>query len=170
MVGRIAKGIVAGVAGTLAMDVFWWRRARREGRRHRFIDFEFTTGDTYETFDDAPAPAKVAAKMAGIVGVELPKAAGGLANDIVHWGTGLSWGAFAGLLVGDDLMHPLTAGVLAGATAYRFPSRFWARPGSTSQSGSMTFRLWGSTPPHISRSARAPGAPFGCCENSHLDL
>lgn len=94
--GRMVRGAVAGAVGTLAMDLVWYRRARAGGSDERFVDWEFATSTA--SFDDAAAPGRVAARLAGLAGVDLPDEAAGLATNVVHWATGIGYGVGHGLV------------------------------------------------------------------------
>lgn len=54
-------GAVAGAAGTLAMDLIWYRRHRRTGGESGFYQWEFST--SFESYEEAPAPAKVGKRL-----------------------------------------------------------------------------------------------------------
>lgn len=114
LVGRVGRGMVAGAAGTLAMDLLWWSRHRRAGGQDHFADWEFATGTT--SFEDAPAPGRVGRRAAQLVGIELPDDTAALATNVVHWLTGLGYGAAHGLL--HDRRRPLVGGLLTGMTAF----------------------------------------------------
>src|SRR5207302_959971 len=53
----LRTGLVAGVVGTAAMDLLWFKRQRDAGSTTSFPDWEFGKG--INSFDDAPAPAQV---------------------------------------------------------------------------------------------------------------
>ncbi len=57
LTGRMARGLIAGVAGTVAMDLLWWQRSRRDGADDTFLEWEFTE---VESFADAGAPPRSA--------------------------------------------------------------------------------------------------------------
>jgi hypothetical protein len=105
--GAIARGVVSGVAGTLAMDTLLFARYRRGGGRDRFRDWEFSSG--LEGWEDAPAPAQVGRRLVeGVTLRELPARRAGLVNNVTHWG----YGAFAGLqygVIGGSLRNPRIA-------------------------------------------------------------
>lgn len=85
-----AVGLAAGAAGTVAMDLLWYARYRRDGGDDSFSDWEFSTNTT--SFDDAGAPAQVGRRMAHALHVDLPDEAAGTTNNVVHWATGAQWG------------------------------------------------------------------------------
>ena len=79
----------------MAMDLLWYRRYRADGGDQPFAAWEFST--SAESFEDAPAPAKVGQRIAGAFGVELPNSSVSATNSIVHWSTGLGWGKLGAL-------------------------------------------------------------------------
>ena len=112
---RLVRGAVAGAAGTLAMDLLWWSRHRRSGGEEAFPDWEFATSTT--SFDEAAAPAKVGQRAAGLVGIDLPDEAAGTTTNVVHWMTGMGYGAGHALAHGAGT-HPLRNGLATGAGAF----------------------------------------------------
>jgi len=113
-------GTVAGAAGTLAMDLVWYRRYRNGGGTEAFGAWETSEGT--EGFENAPAPARTAKAVADMVGIDLPDATARPLNNVVHWGTGLGWGqahgiAAATLGTASPILGPITA-VIAWATSY----------------------------------------------------
>lgn len=54
--GALVGGGVAGAVGTLAMDLVWYARYRREGGQSGFVDWESSAG--LDGRNDAPAPAQ----------------------------------------------------------------------------------------------------------------
>ncbi len=110
------RGAAAGAVGTLAMDLLWYSRHRREGGDDGFIEWEFSTGTT--DWDEAGVPAKLGKRAAdALLAIELPDSAAGLTNDVVHWSTGAQWGALYGLAVrSSSRVNPLS-GALLGIVA-----------------------------------------------------
>jgi hypothetical protein len=105
--GAIGRGLVAGAAGTLAMDTLLFARYRRGGGRDRFGGWEFSEG--LDSWDDAPAPAQVGRRLVeGITQRTLPARRASLVNNVTHW----SYGALAGLqygVLGGSLRNPRIA-------------------------------------------------------------
>ncbi|MGI8757469.1 MAG: hypothetical protein ACR2MB_16755 [Acidimicrobiales bacterium] len=118
--GSILRGVMAGVIGTVAMDLVWFSRYRRSGGEDGFGTWEFSS--SAEGFDDAGAPAQVGKKLADAVGVDLPDDAADTTNNVVHWATGAQWGAAYGVATaladGGDLPLALALGPVACSTAY----------------------------------------------------
>lgn len=115
LIARATRGVVAGMVGTLAMDLLWWWRYRRDGGEDGFADWEFATSTT--SFDQASAPGRVGQRAAQLVGVDLPDEAAGTTTNVVHWLTGAAYGN-AHALLADGRHRPLTAGLLTGMAAF----------------------------------------------------
>lgn len=115
---RVAKGAIAGAAGTLAMDLVWFSRYRRDGGEDDFPSWEFATSTS--SFDDASAPGEVGRKLAGAAGVELPDERAGQTTNVMHWLTGVGYGIGHALLQGRAgvVRGGLSTGVGAFANSY----------------------------------------------------
>lgn len=95
--GAVVRGSIAGAAGTVAMDLVWYWRYRRDGGTDRFADWEFSTATT--TWDQAAAPAQVGRRVVeGVLQRELSDSWAGPTNNVVHWATGLMWGSVYGIV------------------------------------------------------------------------
>jgi hypothetical protein len=106
--GSIVRGALAGCAGTLAMDLLWYSRYRREGGASRFAAWERASGVTWA---DASAPAQLGRKvMAGVFDRELPDSLAPATSNIVHWSYGAAWGAGLGVVLGTVGRYPPVAG------------------------------------------------------------
>jgi hypothetical protein len=116
-VSDLGMSMAAGAVGTIAMDTLWWRRARAAGSDDSFVGWEFSTGTHYESFADAPAPGRVGQRLAGTFGVEVPVEHAGLTTDVVHWATGMGWGAAVGSLTVATGIAEVPAGLAGGAAA-----------------------------------------------------
>ena len=87
----LLRGVLAGAAGTLAMDLLWYSRHRRSGGTDSFAEWE-VAGDV-ESWDDAPAPGRMGHKLLALAGHEPPvERAAGITN-AMHWGYGTAWAA-----------------------------------------------------------------------------
>lgn len=117
LTGRVAKGVVAGAVGTLAMDLLWWSRHRRAGGQDSFTEWSFSSNST-SSFEEASAPGQVGRRAAGLVGVDLPDEVAGTTTDVVHWLTGAGYGTAHALLNDGRRRRPLVAGLLTGAGAF----------------------------------------------------
>lgn len=96
---RLARGVLAASVGTLAMDLLLYRRYARGGGEQSFRDWEFSKG--LDSFDGAGAPAQVGKRIAkDVLGKDLPPESAALTNNVVHWMTGIQWGALFGIAKG----------------------------------------------------------------------
>jgi Protein of unknown function (DUF1440) len=95
--------MAAGV-GTLAMDLASYAKFRRTGGRQKFFGWE--SGATIQGWDDASTPGLLGKRLIeGALQRQLPDSRARLTNNIVHWTTGLAWGAAYALLAGGA-QHP----------------------------------------------------------------
>jgi hypothetical protein len=113
---RLGRGVAAGAAGTIAMDMLGYRRYRHDNGRSSLSDWEFRT--TSDGFDDAPAPARVGKWLASAAHIDLPDSAATVTNNVVHWTTGLIWGTAAATLHCLPRVRSVEAGVLTGFLAF----------------------------------------------------
>ncbi|MEZ5412183.1 MAG: hypothetical protein R2761_29395 [Acidimicrobiales bacterium] len=119
---RALAGVLAGAAGTLAMDAYQFRGERRRGAASRFADWELSSRQV-ASFDDGGAPAEIGRRAAEQVGVQIPDRRAGVTQDVVHWSTGVGWGLVAVAVAGGGsarrgLRAGLVTGVAAFATSY----------------------------------------------------
>ena len=112
--GALARGIVSGAVGTLAMDLVLYLRYRRGGGEQRFADFEFSSG--LDSWDQAPAPAQVGKRLLeGFLQREEPASRARLVDNVMHWGYGLAWGAQYGIVAGSFPTPPVRSGLAFGS-------------------------------------------------------
>lgn len=116
----VLLGAVSGAVGTLFMDLLWYWRFRTGGGSQSFLPWE--TSEGVDGYEGAPAPARTAKAVAGLLKVDLPASSARLANNLVHWMTGIAWGGGLGLLAlvlgtGNPLLG-LVVAVIAWATSY----------------------------------------------------
>jgi hypothetical protein len=116
--GALVRGLVAGAAGTTAMDLVVYRRYRADGGAQALVEWEFSSG--LEDWEGAAAPAQVGRRLVeGLFQVELAPRWARLTNNVMHWGYGLSWGAQYGLVAGSERTPPSPAfGLVLGAVAF----------------------------------------------------
>ena len=108
--------MVAAAAGTLVMDLVWYVRYRRGGGGDGFARWELSAGT--EDFEHAGTPAKVGKRIVeDLVHVELPDSAAAVTNNLVHWATGLQWGAGYGVATALGLRPGLRSGAVMGVVA-----------------------------------------------------
>ena len=117
-IGRAAVcGLVAGVVGTLAMDLVWFARYKRGGGTAGFTAWEF--GSSPATWDEASAPAKVGKLVYETASrTELPVSKAELTTNVMHWGYGLQWGLMFGLAVTCGERLHLWQGPLLGTLVW----------------------------------------------------
>jgi hypothetical protein len=112
--GAIARGLVAGAVGTVAMDLLWYWQYRRGGGESRFADWEFSAG--LDNWDNAPAPAKVGKRLyEGLFQQELPAERAAFTSNVMHWGYGMFWGSLYGVLAGSLRCPSVSVGLPFGA-------------------------------------------------------
>lgn len=107
---RAARGLVAGVAATAAMTAYQLAVAKARGEPLRT--------PVPRTWDEAPAPAQVAKRLADATGRSLTKEQVPLATQVMHWLYGVSWGPAFGLAVRDHDGSPLPKGLAAGTAVW----------------------------------------------------
>ncbi|MGD2060500.1 MAG: hypothetical protein PVF87_06525 [Acidimicrobiia bacterium] len=116
----VLLGAVSGAVGTLFMDLLWFWRFRTGGGSQSFIPWE--TSEGVDGYEDAPAPAETAKAIAGLLKIDLASSSARIANNLVHWLTGISWGGALGvvaLVLGTaNPALGLLMAVIAWATSY----------------------------------------------------
>jgi hypothetical protein len=114
LLGAVARGLVAGAVGTLAMDALWFKRYKRDGGESGFAEWEFSSG--LNSWDDAPAPAKVGKRLfEGLFVRELPPERAALVNNLAHWGFGMFGGVQYGIVAGSLRTPRVRYGIPFGA-------------------------------------------------------
>ncbi len=121
MIRHVTRGIAASALGTLSMDLFLYRRYKRDGGATGLYAWESSAG--LAGWEDAPAPAKVGKRMIETVTRrELSPRYARLVNNVTHWGYGMSAGApfgvLAGLAASPKLRYGLPFGAGVWATGY----------------------------------------------------
>jgi hypothetical protein len=113
----IARGLIAGTAGTAAMDALLFSRYRRGGGTEAPPDWETSAGVT--DWDKAPAPALVGKRLIeGLFGVQLPPDRARLVNNVTHWGFGIVSGAGYGVIAASLRRPRVLYGLLFGASVW----------------------------------------------------
>jgi hypothetical protein len=112
LVGALARGLVAGVAGTGAMTAYQLAVRKARGQR---LDTPVP-----RTWADAPAPAQLAKKAATVVGHpnavtkrDVPRV-----TNLMHWGYGTAWGVVYALAARRAQPHALTGAAVLGASLW----------------------------------------------------
>jgi len=116
-----ARGVAASAIGTVAMDLFLYRRYKRDGGPSGLYAWESSAG--LADWEQAPAPAKVGRQLVeAVTRRALSPRYARVVNNVTHWGYGLSAGAPFGLLAGRSqspkLAYGLPFGVGVWATGY----------------------------------------------------
>lgn len=116
-VGGLARGVLAGAIGTAAMDLVWFYRYRRGGGEQGPLAWE--TGDGVNTWDQASAPGQVGRRLVeGFLQRELPDRWARPMTNIMHWTTGLAWGAQYGLAISSTKGQRWTWGLAFGPAVW----------------------------------------------------
>jgi hypothetical protein len=115
--GAVARGLVAGAFGTLAMDALLFSRYRRGGGDSRFTDWEFSSG--LDSWADAPAPAQVGKRLVeGLFACQLPPTRAALVDNITHWSFGTLGAVQYGVVVGSLSSPRIGYGLPFGASVW----------------------------------------------------
>jgi hypothetical protein len=113
----VARGLVAGAAGTAAMDALWFTRYRRGGGTSTFADWEFSSG--LSDWNEAPAPAQVGKRLVeGLFERTLPPQRAALTSNITHWAYGMLGGVQYGIVAESLRVPRIRYGVPFGATVW----------------------------------------------------
>ena len=113
----VTIGTVAGAVGTAAMDLVWYSRYRRGGGEQGPLAWETAQG--VDTWDDAPAPGQVGRRLVeGFTQRPLPDSSARTATNVMHWLTGLVWGAQFGIVAGSRPTRRSALGLLWGPVVW----------------------------------------------------
>lgn len=115
--GALARGLVAGAAGTAVMTGAQALGARLrggggdEGDGGDGAGGGGNGGPPRDPWEDAPAPAKVARRVIeGVFRREVPPERIGMLTNAMHWAYGTVWGAGFGLVRGSGLLRGAAGG------------------------------------------------------------
>jgi hypothetical protein len=112
--GAVVRGVVAGAVGTVAMDLLWYARYRRDGGKSRFDTWEFSLD--VDSWDQTPAPAQVGKRLVeGLFDIKIPTARAGLVNNVTHWGYGILGGVEYSIVAGSLRSQRIGYGLAFGA-------------------------------------------------------
>jgi hypothetical protein len=115
--GAIARGLLAGAAGTAAMDALLFARYRVGGGTARAKAWELSEG--LSGWEDAPAPAQVGRRLVeGLFDVRIPSTRARLLNNVTHWAFGMFSGAQYGVVAGSLARPRIRYGLAFGATVW----------------------------------------------------
>jgi hypothetical protein len=113
----IAFGVLAGAAGTAAMDALLYKRYTAGGGQQPFVGWE--TADGVDGYDGAPAPAQVGRRLVeGYLQIELPAASARPMTNAMHWATGIGWGVNHAIVVGSMPRRRAVYGLATGMAAW----------------------------------------------------
>jgi len=123
MIGRVqvgrqlARGVVAGVLGTLAMDLLWYSRYRRGGGKDPFGSWEITS--RINDWEAAPAPARMGRILVrSATGRDVPVARAAALSNVMHWSYGTTWAAGYAVAVAGRRGRPWWHGPAFGAAVW----------------------------------------------------
>ena len=117
LVRNLGAGLLAGAIGTTAMDLLLYGRYRRDGGKSGFWRWEFA-GDVM-SWDDASAPGQLGRKaLRATTGHEPPDEWARATTNVVHWGTGVGWGAQYGALASTTARHPWVRALALGPVVW----------------------------------------------------
>ena len=168
--GELGRGLVAGTAGTVAMDLLQFRRYRHDGGTQPLAEWELSAG--LEEWADAPAPAHVGKRVVeGLFQVTLDPRWARLTNNVMHWGYGLAWGAQYGLVAGSARSlrrsYGLALGPVVFASGYlvlplaKLYKPIWEYDGPTIAKDLSAHLLYGIVTAEAFRLLHRPGAGAG---------
>jgi hypothetical protein len=114
--GAVIRGAVAGAAGTVAMDAFWYARHRLTGGTQDPLTWEFGGPSDW---DSVSAPAQVGRRLVeGLTQRPLDARWARLTNNVMHWAYGVGWGTVLGVAGGSLPRLRLAHGPLFGVTVW----------------------------------------------------
>jgi hypothetical protein len=115
--GAVGRGLVAGMVGTLAMDVLLFASYKRDGGKSGFAAWE--SSKDLSGWEEAPAPAHVGKRITeGLFARELPPERARLVNNITHWTTGIAGAVQYGILAGSLDNPRIRYGLPFGASVW----------------------------------------------------
>jgi hypothetical protein len=113
----ITRGVLAGIAGTAAMDALMYKRYLADGGDQGLLEWETAAG--VDGYDGAPAPAQVGRRLAeGYLQSELPQSSARAMTNVMHWATGVAWGVNHAIVVGSMSRHRPSYGLVTGMAAW----------------------------------------------------
>jgi hypothetical protein len=113
LIGRTARGLVAGAAGTVAMTAWQTLAARLQSDQSGEGDHGSEPSDPWA---EASAPAKVGRMILQALGYDPPATQIALLTNVMHWGYGTTWGGVYGAVMGKAAhQRPLARGLGFGA-------------------------------------------------------
>jgi hypothetical protein len=112
--GAVVRGLVAGAAGTVAMDALLYARYRRGQGDESFEPWESSAG--LDSWEQAPAPAQVGKRLVeGLFERQLSPQRARLVNNVTHWAYGILGGVQYGIVAGSMPSPRIRYGLPFGA-------------------------------------------------------
>lgn len=112
----MARGALAGVAGTAAMDLFQYLKYRAGGANDGPVSWESSSVTGWE---GAPAPAQIGKRaFEAVFTRKLPDRAANRVNNVMHWGYGISWAAALGLVAASTERTRARLGPVFGTVVF----------------------------------------------------
>jgi hypothetical protein len=113
----VSRGALAGAVGTAAMDIVWYVRYRRGGGEQSFMAWE--TAEGLDGWAHASAPGLIGKDVIkAVIGEDPPDRWARSTTNMVHWATGMAWGAQLALAAGLTGRRPWQLGLLLGPLAW----------------------------------------------------
>ena len=113
----LVAGVLAGAAGTAALDCVMYLRYRRDGGDESVWRWEFASD--VRSWDTATAPGQLGQKILRRVRrQEPPENWARATTNLVHWATGIGWGVQYALLAGQTSAHPQARALGLGPVAW----------------------------------------------------
>ncbi len=98
------------------MDLLQYLQYRAGGGSDGPIRWEFSSVKGWEA---APAPAQIGKRLVeGLFRTELPASSANLANNLMHWGYGISWAAAFGIVAGSAASPRVRWGPVFGSAVW----------------------------------------------------
>jgi hypothetical protein len=114
--GALTRGMLAGIAGTAAMDVYLYSRYRAGGGESAPLAWEFTA---LEDWSKVSAPGQVGCRLIeGFIRRPLSPRWAPLVNNVMHWGYGPAKAAAYGIVVGSLRRRRVRYGVPFGVAVW----------------------------------------------------
>jgi hypothetical protein len=109
--------VLAGAAGTVAMDLLGFYRYKRGGGESGLLEWELSVG--LDDWSKAPVPAQIGKRLfEGFFQRELRPRWAAVTNNVTHWAYGLSWGAVYGVVAGLACPPRLRSGLVFGTVVW----------------------------------------------------
>jgi hypothetical protein len=116
--GAVARGLLAGAAGTAAMTAWQELAAKLQSSGG---EEESSSGESKDPWEEASAPAKVAKRVGeGVFHEDVPAEKIEFLTNAMHWSYGTSLGSAYGLIAGTTGRSTLRGGLAFGTGVWLF--------------------------------------------------